>query len=461
MKKPFFFLALFFLVFCVAFFVKAQYSQNNSSVMMQMQQQINYLQQQVNSWLKYPTTPTTPTAPALCCDGSIPWINSVDRVCQSCPVKCGPGIGMYPNSGTPCINYMTKKAGWCGAGSCSSTPPTPKKTTNCCMCAYQDFPECNINLNSELGKKNCPTYKDKTTCESDPKLSCSWHPTLGCIFNLGSGCDRIGNKDEGIFCQLDFEKQDKCISRFKNDCWYNNWSAKSCSNFQIVGAKELPALDEIKSFLDKNKCDTFMYYMHGHGDKSECYKLNNTVKACIECDSINDCKNIGIVSNACSQFQNSSSVSMLAEIIQKKLCALKSSTTVTITANQAVSCEFDKTPKTIKINCKNITTSFFKCSDLPKFCYQDNESITCSNYDKSGVYIGNSEYLCCKDNNLFGVFSRWTLPMIGSDGKKQCPSNTVKTPVSVNKEQLLASILDSISNVISQLAEKLGVKLKK
>jgi len=479
MKKYLLFVTLLFLVFFVVHFAKAQYPQNNSSIIMQMQQQINYLKQQINSLLGNnpnnlpsltPTTPTTPTTPYLCCDGSIPWVNSMDHVCQTCPAKCGSGMGMYPNSGTPCINSMTKREGWCGAGSCTSTPSSSSSNNNCCMCAYEEIKECNKTPKvDKSGITKCPKFNSEKKCNSDKSLGCKWQDDGRCYFEPCEASNSVIDGSPG--CQLDKEfypKEIKCTSYFKNDCLNFKQIAlndKACTDFSLIKVETLPATEEIISYLNNKKCNTFKYFQSGHGTMFDCPKLNDVVDVCLSCTGGN-C-DIGIVSYSCSQFQDKSEVKILANNIKKALCDIKSSATVVITAQQASLSAICSTPETIAVSCENIMTSYQNCSNMPKYCHTEYQTAKCSYYEPSGKYVGDTEFICCSDPNEISIVYKWVLPVIGFDFKKTCPSFT-GSPVSmnkklenyINKEQLLASILDSISSVISQLAEKLGIKLK-
>ncbi len=262
---------------------------------------------------------------------------------------------------------------------------------HCCMCAYQDHPECD-KFNQEVD------WKDPKNISSGGKYSST--PST-----IQEACKNFSDSSWSTPDCTWVEGQG-CMSRFKNFCLLEQKKNGSpCKVFQIFSNFNTAEKNAtyIENFLKTQKCSSMDYYENMHGTSNDdCAILGQKIKACMECVS----GNCSIYKLSCSTFQKSSQVNALAKSIQKNLCSKKDYTTVIkINAQQGVASETCRSDETLYVTCRNITTSYINCNDLPAFCFKEKETLLCSDYSGS-IYNGEKKYICCT-NLTFGFGDNW------------------------------------------------------
>lgn len=248
----------------------------------------------------------------------------------------------------------------CSTGSGTSTANCPK----CCLCLYQEASVC-----AGLTAATCAS-----TTNPDTK-------TYDCYYDASNG---------------------GCISRFKEAC-ITSLSTAGCDVYSdsiqpdpSLSYQETDVSKKgqvITNFKSAHSCDkgTFNYFESEHGTQFDCPELGKTIQACLSCSG-SGCSSVNVVANGCSKFQDQNAVTTMAKNLQLLLIDNGStSTTITITANQAVatltSCQ---TPETITITASSMYFSYPDCSTMAsQSCIQSYDVAYCNNNSET------DEYLCC------------------------------------------------------------------
>ena len=268
---------------------------------------------------------------------------------------------------------------------------TEKPSKRCCLCLYEEVPECDKFNNPLTDWKNLLNIcsRSYTFCGYSKIPSTREEACNNLLIN--------SIKD----CKWD-SKLNSCISKFKEICLNQkeklydpiNPEKQMCDNFIIISDSKIPG------GVFPDNCRLIRYIRAGHG--RSCEELGENIHACLKCIR-GGCRLIA-QDLGCSTFENHQEALDLSYLIREKL---EPGDEVSLTAQQADSASSLRcfSDMYFFITPDSVTVNYISCNKLGVFidgdhlCITPHQTVTCE--DPRGLV----EKMCCPKHG--GKYNTW------------------------------------------------------
>ncbi|MBI3332018.1 DUF4215 domain-containing protein, partial [Candidatus Peregrinibacteria bacterium] len=221
-----------------------------------------------------------PSAGHTCCNDDCTLPEGWKLSGNKCEPICGDG---KIRGNEECDDGDTTSKDGCSSGckveprwECTGEPSSCKKEHRCCLCLYQEHPDCEGRDRASCLAKPCQDGRDN---DNDGETDMA---DLGCVRSN----DRSESEDDNTLndCAWDPE-ENTCTGRHLLRCG-DAFKGESCdSKFTFDRASNYSEDPRLK------KCTEFVERVVGHGE--QCGSMAERINACLKCNP--DCKKIKIV----------------------------------------------------------------------------------------------------------------------------------------------------------------------